>query len=84
MDTKDLMTPNFEIGAYCGPQSLCVNYNANGVMLHRHDYGFWPIPKFIRIGWYVRSIQREAARLRDITDAWNQLRKEVRLDKPVV
>ena len=49
------------IGTYCGADSVCVNYErADGKRFHRHDYG-GILPRFIRLGMAIRSIEKEEA-----------------------
>ena len=50
----------WRIGEYCpNADSVCVNLDYEGRRYHRHDYGsIWP--RWVRIGWFVRSIERES------------------------
>lgn len=54
----------WEIAHYCGSKSICVNLFYKGKNYHRHDYGGF-LPRWIRIGWYVRSIQNESGMEQD-------------------
>lgn len=49
----------WDIGTYFGAGSVCVNLHFDGKTYHRHDY-IGIFPRWIRIGWYVRSIERES------------------------
>lgn len=50
----------WSIGTYYGDNSVCVNLKFNGKKFHRHDYGVSIIPRFIRVGWYIRQIEKES------------------------
>ena len=49
----------WEIGTYCGKNSVCINMEYNGKAYHRHDY-MGILPRWMRIGWYIRQIERES------------------------
>ena len=49
----------WDIGTYCGEETVCVNLRYNGINYHRHDYGGF-LPKKLRIGRYIRQVRKEA------------------------
>ncbi len=51
---------SWSIGCYYGSRSICVNLDFDGASYHRSDYGLSPIPRFIRLGWAIASIERES------------------------
>jgi hypothetical protein len=53
----------WSIGHYYGDSSLCVNLEFDGRRYHRHDHGVSLIPRFIRLGWAITSIERESGLL---------------------
>lgn len=61
MDYKE---EKWDIGCYYGERSVCVNLHYDGKTYHRHDY-FSIFPRWLRIGWYVRSIEKESGCFRD-------------------
>lgn len=50
----------WSIGHYYSDDSICVNLEFDGKTFHRHDNGFGPIPRFIRLGWAIVSLERES------------------------
>ncbi len=49
----------WSIGNYGGRGTVCVSFVRNGkIVAHRHDYG-GIMPRWIRIGRYIQSIEEE-------------------------
>ena len=53
----------WSIGHYYADSSICVNLEFDGGKFHRHDHGHSLIPRFIRLGWAIASIERESGLL---------------------
>ena len=53
----------WSIGHYCGDSSICVNLTFRGKTYHRSDYGHSIIPRFIRLGWAIASLEKESGLL---------------------
>ena len=53
------MDGEWKIGGYCGPETLCINFEWDGRKFHRHDLGGVE-PRHARIGRMIESIEDES------------------------